>query len=179
MAVNPSPNPNTYIEGVCSGTTYQAVSEIFTFNIVDNCSRSSNQHLQLMFLNRYGFYDYYTFIANRYEGLDIQRQTYKSWNTDWGSANPSKAQYSRGLTDSEVAINQTIVVNTGFINQPDFEFLEELYTSNQVYEIQPDGGLYPVNIINTEFEKKIQGNRTIYNLELTYVYSNNIKLLGQ
>jgi hypothetical protein len=36
-----------------------------------------------------------------------------------------------------------------------------------------------VNIINTEFEKKIQGNRTVYNLELQYVYSNNILLLGK
>ena len=57
--------------------------------------------------------------------------------------------------------------------------LEELWTSNEVYEIQSDGGLWPVNILNTEFERKIQGNRTIYNLELQYVYSNNIKLLGK
>jgi hypothetical protein len=33
--------------------------------------------------------------------------------------------------------------------------------------------------LNTEFEKKIEGNRTVYNLELQYVYSNNIKLLGK
>jgi hypothetical protein len=39
--------------------------------------------------------------------------------------------------------------------------------------------LYPVNILNTEFIKKIEGDRTLYNLELTYVYSNNIKLLGK
>lgn len=176
MSVIPQPNPTTYTEGNCSG--YTAVSEIFQFNIIDNCSRSSSQHLQLMFLNRYGHYDYYTFLANRYDGLGIERQTYNQWTTDWGSDNPNKAPYARGLVDSEVNMAETIVVNTGFINQPDFEFLEELYTSNQVYEIQTDGSLRPVNIISSEFEKKIQGNRTIYNLELQYVYSNNIQLLG-
>jgi hypothetical protein len=98
---------------------------------------------------------------------------------DWGSDNPNKTQYSRGLTDSEVVMAETIVANTGFLNQPDFMFLEELWTSNEVYEIQPDGGLYGVNILNTDFIKKIEGNRTLYNLELTYVYSNNIKLLGK
>jgi len=98
---------------------------------------------------------------------------------DWGSPNPVKTQYSRGLTDSEVVMAETIVANTGFLNQPDFMFLEELWTSNEVYEIQPNGGLYPVNILNTEFIKKIEGDRTLYNLELTYVYSNNIKLLGK
>jgi len=96
-----------------------------------------------------------------------------------GVVDPQKTQYSRGLNDSEVSMVQTVIVNSGFINQPQFEFLEELYTSNLVYEIQTNGGLYPVNIINTEFERKIQGNRTIYNLELQYVYSNNIKLLGK
>ena len=177
MAVIPQPNPTGYTEGNCSG--YTAVSEIFQFNVEPNCSRSSNQHLQLMFLNRYGHYDYYTFIANRYEGIGIERQTYKQINIDWGSPDPNWVQYSRGLTDSEVSMNLTVIVNSGFINQPDFEFLEELYTSNEVYEIQTDGGLRPVNIVSTEFVKKIQGNRTLYNLELTYVYSNNIQLLGR
>ncbi len=177
MALTPQPVPTTYTEGNCSGFT--PCSEVFRFIIEPNCSRSDNVHYQLMWLNRYGHYDYYTFIAARYEGYNIERQTYNSWSTDWGSANPSKVQYARGLTDSQVAMQQNVIVNTGFINQPDFMFLEELYTSNEVYEVQPDGGLYPINITNTEFVKKIKGNRTIYNLELTYVYSNNITLLGK
>lgn len=177
MSVIPQPNPTTYTTGNC--VEYLPVSEIFTFNVVPNCTRSDNEHLQLMFMNRYGHYDYYTFSANRFQGLNIERQTYSSWSTDWGSSNPNKTQYNRGLTDSKVSMTETVVVNSGFINQPDFLFLEELYTSNDVYEIQTDGGLYPINIINTEFTKKIKGNRSIYNLELTYVYSNNIELLGK
>jgi hypothetical protein len=118
-------------------------------------------------------------LFNRFQGLSISRQQFKSLNIDWGSSDPQKTQYSRGLNDSEVVMVETVIVNSGFINQPNFQWLEELYTSNLVYEIQTDGGLAPVNILNTEFEKKIQGNRTIYNLELQYVYSNNIKLLGK
>lgn len=177
MGVIPQPVPTGYTEGNC--VNYQAVSEIFTFNLGCIPTRSSNQHLQLMFQNRYGHYDYYKFIAGRYQGIGIERQTYNQWNIDWGSSDPNKTQYSRGTTDSQVRMNETVVVHTGFINQPDFEFLEELYTSNQVYEIQPNGGVRPVNIISTEFEKKIEGNRSIYNLELTYIYSNNIQLLGK
>lgn len=177
MGVIPQPVPTGTTTGTC--VTYPAISEVFTFNLECIPTRSSNQHLQLMFQNRYGHYDYYTFIAGRYQGIGIQRQTYNQWNIDWGSADPNKTQYSRGVTDSQVQMNETVVVHTGFINQPDFEFLEELYTSSQVYEIQPNGGLRPVNIISTEFEKKIQGNRSIFNLELTYIYSNNIELLGK
>jgi hypothetical protein len=57
-------------------------------------------------------------------------------------------------------------------------YLEEVYTSNQVYEITSDGGLRPINVINTEFTRKNKGNRTITNIELTYVYSNDITLIG-
>jgi hypothetical protein len=48
-----------------------------------------------------------------------------------------------------------------------------------VYEIQADGGLAPINVVNTEYALKNVGNRTIYNVELTYVYANNISLLGR
>jgi hypothetical protein len=57
-------------------------------------------------------------------------------------------------------------------------YLQELYTSNQVYEIREDGGLRPINVINREFTIKNKGNRTITNIELTYVYSNDITLIG-
>ena len=177
MALIPQPNPTGYTEGNC--VEYTPVSEIFTFNLGCIPSRSNNQHIQLMFLNRYGFFDYYTFMANRYQGLNIDRQVYKSWQIDWGAPNPQKTQYARGLNDSEVSMSETIILNSGFVNQPTFQWLEELYTSNLVYEITTQGGLAPVNIISTEFEKKIEGNRTMYNLELQYVYSNNIKLLGR
>jgi hypothetical protein len=177
MGLIPQPNPTTYTEGNCSG--YTPCSEIFTFNVVPNCSRSANQHLQLMFLNRYGHYDYFTFKLNRFEGIAIDRQTYNTWNIDWGSSNPNKTQYSRGLTDSEVRMAETVIVNSGFLNYPTFQWLEELWTSNEVYEIQTNGGLTPINVLNTEYEIKIQGNRTIYNVELQYVYSNNIRLLGK
>jgi phosphopantetheine adenylyltransferase len=72
---------------------------------------------------------------------------------------------------------ETHVINSGFLNQPDFMYLEELYTSNEVYEIRQDGGLAPINIVNTEFVKKNKGNRDITNIELTYIYSNNLSLL--
>lgn len=177
MSIIPQPVPTTYTEGACAPFT--PVSELFTFNVSCGPTRSNNQHLQLMWNNRYGHYDYYTMLFNRFQGLSISRQQYKSLNIDWGSANPLKTQYSRGLNDSEVVMVETVIVNSGFVNVPTFQWLEELYTSNLVYEITPQGGLTPVNILNTEFEKKIQGNRTIYNLELQYVYSNNIKLLGK
>jgi len=132
-----------------------------------------------MFKNRYGHYDYYTFTAGKSEGIAIDRQTFQSWNVDWGSSSPSMEKYSRGLTDFQISMVETHVINSGFLNQPDFMYLEELYTSNEVYVIEKDGELRPINVINTEFVKKNKGNKDIVNIELTYVYSNNLRLLGE
>jgi hypothetical protein len=175
--INPQPVPTTYSLGNCSGFT--PVSEIFTINVGPICNRSGNPQLQLMWLNRYGHYDYYRFTAGKTEGLDINRQTYKSWQNDWGSANPGVSQYARGTTDFQVSMTETHVINTGFLNQPDFMFLEECWTANEVYEITSDGGLRPINVVNVDFLRKNKGNREITNLELTYIYSNNITLISK
>ena len=176
MANYPPLPPTTYTLGNCTG--YTPVSEIFTFNVEPICSRAGNPQLQLMWLNRYGHYDYYTFTASKLEGLSIDKQTYNSWAVDWGSESPERYQWARGLNDFQVNMVETHVINSGFLNQPDFMYLQELYTSNEVYEITTDGGLRPIVVINTEFSIKNKGNREITNIELTYVYSNNIALIG-
>jgi len=176
MANIPNSVPTTYTLGNCTG--YTPVSEIFTINVGPICNRSGNPQLQLMWLNRYGHWDYYRFTASKLEGLKINRENYKTWAVDWASADPSRYQWARGLTDFQVNMDETHIINSGFINQPDFMYLEEVYTSNQVYEITSDGGLRPINITNTEFTRKNKGNRTITNIELTYVYSSDITLIG-
>lgn len=177
MAIVPQPVPNTYVEGICSG--YTPVSEIFTFNIDNFCNRAGVTQYQLMWLNRYGHYDYYTFTAGKDEGLRIDRQTYNQWNVDWGSNNPLKTEYSRGTTDFLIEMTEVHIINSGFVNEADMVFLEEVYTSNEVYEITENNVPRPITILNTEFTRRNKGNRTIVNLELQYAYSNNIRLLGK
>jgi hypothetical protein len=155
---------------------YTAVSEIFQFNVVPNCDYFLNP--QIMFKNRYGAWDYFRFQKYRSEGIGIDRQTYGQWNIAWGSSNPIKTTYSRGTTDYQTQIVETHIVNSGYINDPDFVYLEELYTTNDAYLINEDGSLFPINIIGNDFVRKTKGNRSITNVELTYVYSNNIKLLN-
>ena len=152
------------------------MSEIFQFNIGEKCNYFLNS--QIMFKNRYGAWDYFRFEKFRSEGLGINRQTYGQYNTTWGSSNPTKTTYSRGTTDYQTEILETHIVNSGFLNDPEFSWLEELYTTNDAYLIQENGTLFPINIVNAEFVRKTKGDRGITNIELTYTYSNNIKLLN-
>lgn len=176
--IKPSVQPVTITPsgGTAPCITYSAVSELFQFNVVPPCNPFFNQ--QIMFKNRYGAYDYFMFERARAEGLSIERQTYGQWNVAWGSSNPIKTNYSRGLTDFNTDIAETHVVNSGFISQPMMVWLEELYTTNDAYLIEPDGTLFPINIVGTEFVRKTKGNKSMVNMELTYTFANNIKLLN-
>jgi len=156
-------------------TSMTAISETFQFNIEDDCDYWNNK--QLVWKNRYGAFDYYKFSKRKGEGLNIQRQSYTQIPVSWGSSDPQKTRISRGLTDYNVNISESHVINTGFVNQATMVWLEECYTSPEVYLIETDGSLFPINITSTEYIRKNKGNKEIVNLELTYTYSNNIKLI--
>lgn len=176
--VQPNVQPTTFTPtgGTAPCVEYVPVSEIFQFNVSTDCNQFGNE--QMMFKNRYGAWDYFLFTRARIEGVGITRETYGQYNTTWGSNNPMKTNYSRGLTDFQVGMTETHICNSGFLSQPEFVWLEELYTSNDVYLIKEDGNIFPINIIQSEFVRKTKGNRQIVNIELTYTYSNNIKLLN-
>jgi hypothetical protein len=182
--VTPTPIPDELLRGtppvptpgVCQD--YEPVSELFTFNI--ECEYDAFNSRQFIFKNRFGTWDYYRFNYKKVEEVAIDRERYKKFSIDYGSANPVKTTYRRGLTDYTTQMREVHTVNTGFINQPDMYYLEELYTSNDVYIILSNGQIFPVNILSTNFEKKTAGRgKEITNLTLTYEYSNNIRLLNK
>ena len=157
---------------------YIYVSEVFQFNIQDDCNPYDTN--QFLFKNRYGTWDYYTFNKKKIEQIDISRETYKKFDIDYGSNNPVKLPYNRGLTDYSTNIREIHTYNSGFINESDMYYLEELYTSNDVYMILDNGIPFPINIISTDFEKKTKGRgRDITNLTIQFEFSNNIKLLNK
>jgi len=55
-------------------------------------------------------------------------------------------------------------------------WLEELFTSSDVYYIETDGRLFPIVITSTEYQRKNKGNRELINVELSYQLSNTIKI---
>jgi len=170
----PETPPNVISSTGSTITGLTAVSEVFQFNIVDDCDVFNNK--QLIWKNRYGTYDYYRFTKRKSEGMSIERQTYKQIPIDWDSSSPSKTEISRGITTNRVSNDEIHVVNTGFVDRATMNWLEELFTSDDVYYIDDDGRLFPIVITSTEYQRKNKGNREIINVELSYQLSNTIKI---
>jgi hypothetical protein len=154
-------------------------SEIFQFNIVDDCDNPYDTN-QFLFKNRYGTWDYFKFNKKKIEQIEIERERYNQFDINYGSSNPVKEPYARGLTDYSTQMREIHTYNTGFINEPDMYYLEELFTSNDVYMILDNGVPFPINIISNTFDKKTKGRgKELTNITIQFEFANNIKLLDK
>ncbi|RYY51487.1 MAG: hypothetical protein EOO06_00345 [Chitinophagaceae bacterium] len=152
--------------------------------IVSNCS--IYQNVQIAFLNRRGGFDYWNFNMASRKNTKVDRQTYKRslpWNHDVTTNNGIRQEVVLSTT-----VDEQYTVNTDWISEYDYNFLEELITSPEVYRIDgfgtqsrtqdlsgfkidqiiPTIKVTPITIVDTSFSSKSSLNDKIFNMSITY-----------
>ena len=155
---------------IMTSTLNVPVSEYKEFEIQD-CSKYDN--VRLMFLNRLGAFDYFNFNKVSRSAQNTERTTFKK-NL------PITYYYGTSVYDRETTVlnslvNKTVTVNSDWIDDDTSTWLEELWSSPEVYEKQLDAYgntvWVPVVITTTTQEVKKRINDQIYNYTLEYTYS--------
>lgn len=145
------------------------VSEVKTYLLDDKCTKFDVK--RFMFLNRMGQYDYFSATLLSNETTDINKTTYTKvlpYNYNIGD---------RGKTILNIDANKTFRVSSDFINQETADWLEELFTSPEVFIINGNGTLTPIIINNTSIERFISTNKKLFNY--TFEYTNSYKVNTQ
>lgn len=146
-------------------------SAIFTYSIVPNCSVFPN--VRIMFQNRDGGYDYWNFNYDSKWTIDINRTLYTKqldYNYTIGD---------RGRTILNIDANVMYSANTDWISESDYNFLQELVTSGDVYVIDEiTGNKLPINLEDTQYIQKTANREKIFNLTITYRYAYDLNLQG-
>jgi len=128
----------------------------------------------LSWLNKLGVFDSFDFVGQAEESIDRESKTYqltRDINTN-GSLNTGfkvNATY-------DVNITRKLKVNSGWINEETFNWLQELLASNEVYIYTSINDNY-VNVVGFKYSKS--SNDTLYNLELELIETtskNNISV---
>lgn len=122
---------------------------------------------QLRFLNRAGGYDCWNFIRNSKKKLNTQR-------TEWRQELPWN--YSIGDRQQSVLAQKaemSYMINTDWLTQYDYEFLQELITSPEVYRVEGTYS-YPIVITDSTWEQKTRNTEVVFNLTLNYKDAYNI-----
>jgi hypothetical protein len=128
------------------------------------------ENIRLVFLNRMGGYDYWTFDRDLKRNVSISRSEYKK------VLEPFYNIGDRGYTTIHQDVQYTYTLNSNWISEYDYAYLEELITSPDVYILNSDGTLTPINITDTSYSIKTQFREQLFNMVINYKLSNNINV---
>ena len=110
------------------------VSEAFYFYLYDNCLP---ENTRLVWLNDKGTYDYYTFQSYRQDTKKMTTQNYDSRYYATNLASPDRnIGRSNKTFDTQVATE--IVLTSDYITIPIAQWMEQLFTSPQIYIMRDD-----------------------------------------
>jgi len=158
-----------YIVRVTSSNELRTVE--LRYNIDTSCPQPYDKY-RVMFLNRIGGWDYFDFEMNSRQNYNITRSQFTKvldYNYSIGD---------RGDTVYNTEIDKNFEINTNWITQLESEWLYELVSSPEVYIMQ-DGEIYPIIVLDSQYEVQNSFREPMFNLKLTFklAYKENIQNL--
>jgi len=125
--------------------------------------------VKIIFMNKFGALQEFHFNKKHTIGFNSTQQNYESMliqaNT-YSSTDHQKYVYNKQGSE-------TIQLNTGYIDQGQFETIKQLMLSEQVYaKIGTNSTIYPMNVITSSLTKKTKVNDKLvnYSLEMEFAY---------
>lgn len=149
------------MQAIDSGS--QLGSELYRFDIVEECSKYTPQYLY--FLNPLGGFESVRCSMASKDKYSISRKQFKRNNYTLSGNIYSYDTSKHGITNYAVEKTREVTLNTNWLNETEFEWLQDLIASPVVFL----GGI-PVNITDTSYEvfDDIDGPN---NLKITVQYT--------
>ena len=153
------------------GNGYQ--TKTYRFNMKTDCKYTP---VRLVFLNAWYAWDYFTFELVSVSSLNINRSTINKPYGNWGAgAIYSYNQYEAGEEVVNIEADNEIVINSNWLDDEYFRWLQELVMSKAVYMVNSNGDYAPVIITDTQYEFKKQVNKHLNNITLKIKLANKIR----
>ncbi|MAK54934.1 MAG: hypothetical protein CML17_03680 [Pusillimonas sp.] len=153
------------------------ITQSYTFNIVENDCKGFEK-LRLTWLNRHGAWDYFNFTKKNIRTVNTTRKNFQQLKGTWNEDNFKLRGYKGGTKTFRTNSKETISLNTDFITEETAIWLEQLFTSPEVYilsehETLDTGGIgrkyvTPVVIKSQTYTRQTKANDKLiqYSLEI-------------
>ena len=141
----------------------QLGSEAYRFDVVEECSKYETQYLY--FLNPLGGFESVRCGMASRDKYNVSRKQFKRNNYTLSGNTYAYDTTKHGLTNYAVEKTKEVTLNTNFLNETEFEWLQDLIASPVVFL-----GNIPVNIVETSYDvfDDIDGPN---NLKITVQYT--------
>ena len=149
-------------------TTGKVVTETKKYKIKSNCK--PYDPVRLVFINRAGGVDYFTFTLDTKKSINVDRTKYtKVLPFDYSVG-------MRGDTVLSQKIKSQFVVTSDWLDDKQSEWLEELISSPEVYWLNGTD-LLPIVITDTQYQVQTQLRNQTFNIFVTFelAYNTNIQ----
>ena len=172
--VKPSQNANLayYTVNVFDNSPNPYNTKTYRFDVVSDCKYTP---VQLAWVNELGAWDYYTFELASTEKLNIQRDTIRKTYGNWDAAAAfSYEKYERGEDIIKIEADKEYTVNSDWLEDSDFVWLQSLLMSKEV-QVYLNSEWLPVIITDNNYQFKKSVNNKLNQLSLSYKLSHKIR----
>jgi hypothetical protein len=124
-------------------------TQTYRINIISDCQY---EPIRLAWLNKYGVWDYYTFMKKSVRTLNTTRTNYQKLRGTWNTKNFNVNRATGGMRNYQVKSIEKIRINTDYILETEAVWLEQLMTSSNVFIVKDYFLSTGVNIVNAFVE---------------------------
>jgi len=153
---------------------FTPASRVYCFYIVVDDCRFDN--VRLGWSNTCGGVDYFNFTKKSELSYSYDRKQYQKVIGNYNASTFSFSSSDRGMTDRYVNTTKGIQINSDWISVGEFNLLQTLCRSNDVYIINDDGTQTPVLVDTQNFVIKDERYSKLYNVTLNLKYSQPVGL---
>jgi hypothetical protein len=153
---------------------YTPVSRVYCFYLVPDDCRFDN--VRLGWSNTCGGVDYFNFTKKSELSYNYDRKQYQKVIGDYNSESFGFSTSDRGITDRYVNTTKGLQINSDWVSVGEFNLLQTLCRSNDVFIINDDGTQTPVLVDTQNFVIKDERYSKLYNVTLNLKYSQPVGL---
>ena len=153
---------------------YTPSSRVYCFYLVDDDCRFDN--VRLGWTNTCGGVDYFNFTKKSELSFSYDRKQYQKVVGSYNTSSFSFNTYDRGTTDRYVTTTKGLQINSDWVSVGEFQLLQTLCRSNDVFIINDDATMTPVLIDTQNFVIKDERYSKLYNVTLNLKYSQPVGL---
>ena len=153
---------------------YTPASRVYCFYIVPDDCKFDN--VRLGWTNTCGGTDYFNFTKKSELSFNYDRKQYQKVVGAYNESTFSFDTFDRGMTDRYVTTTKGLQINSDWVSVGEFNLLQTLCRSNDVYIINDDGTMTPVLVDTQNFVIKDERYSKLYNVTLNLKYSQPVGL---
>lgn len=152
-------------------STFNPVSETFTFNVDASCNNF--EIYRMIYLDPYGSFLNVNFELPTFENTAVRRTNYKQSYGSYNGSSYGWQSMDRGVSRLDTEIKESYKISTGWLDNQVASQVRDLLLSPEVYHLDENGLLRAVEVKTSGLRTKTQARNKTFNYSLTFEYANN------